>query len=182
MRLKIMLLLLLAVIAIPHNMWANTANNGVVTLDTVFFCGNDLYEKMIRSPGVALGYVIGVLDEYMDHVKRSTGKDVKVPLGVTNVQCSAIVKNFLKRHPEGRHLLAAALVRQAISEAFGWGRQYRDGHISTEEMEVGWLYCRLPVKLHQFKNLARLRGRNVEISILRDMNIGYVLGPAEQEM
>lgn len=72
---------------------------------------DNLKNNSVEAFGDALffhGYVSGVLDAL----------NVSLPAGVELSQCSEIVANYLKSHPEDRHLPASFLVVCAVREKF----------------------------------------------------------------
>ena len=72
---------------------------------------DNVKNNSVEAFGKALffqGYVRGVLDAL----------NVSLPAGVKMSQCCEIVANYLKAHPEDRHLPASFLVVCAVREKF----------------------------------------------------------------
>lgn len=80
-----------------------------------FYTGNELYERIksqeFVKKSVALGFVIGVHDT-LDGITSCA------PDSVTAKQVLDIVERFLDQYPEGRHLSATSLVRNALAKAW----------------------------------------------------------------
>lgn len=75
--------------------------------------GNELYNDLIGRTDAeqmfALGYVVGVVDAYIQ-------KEVCVPQNVTQGQLSEVVKQFLASRPQIRHQPADILVVLAVRQ------------------------------------------------------------------
>jgi hypothetical protein len=84
--------------------------------------GNTLLAKCVGPPETQLicaGYTAGVYD--MINLLETTNAVPKVhcfPPGVTRLQLHDVVVRYLQENPEQRHVGAAALVRDALQEAW----------------------------------------------------------------
>jgi hypothetical protein len=84
--------------------------------------GNTLLAKCIGPPETQLvcaGYTTGIFDAI--NLLETTGAVAKqhcFPSGVTRLQIHDVVVRYLQDHPEERHAGAAALVRDALQDAW----------------------------------------------------------------
>ena len=84
--------------------------------------GNTLLAKCVGPPETQLicaGYTAGIYD--MINLLETTGAVPKLhcfPPGVTRLQIHDVVIRYMQDHAEQRHLGAAALVRDALPEAW----------------------------------------------------------------
>jgi hypothetical protein len=87
-----------------------------------FLDGNDLLTWCSESRTARCGaYDLGVADAM--ELSRTDGGNLagfraSIPPPVTSKQVEDIVTQFLREHPESRHLSAAGLVAKALAEAF----------------------------------------------------------------
>lgn len=83
------------------------------TAQAQYQSGNELYSDLIGRTDAeqmfALGYVVGVVDAYIQ-------KEVCVPQNVTQGQLSEVVKQFLASRPQIRHQPADILVVIAVKQ------------------------------------------------------------------
>jgi hypothetical protein len=81
-----------------------------------FWDGNELYEDCTAQSatdwGVCHGYVIGLADA------RIIDGTICVPNGVEVRQVVDIVVQYLREHPESRHIAAERLAEGALKRAF----------------------------------------------------------------
>lgn len=93
-----------------------------------FESGNSLYarcstavEDAVDVDAIACaGYISGISDALS--VTDIYGFRACIPDSATRAQVRDIVKEFLRRHPETRHLAAAPLAAHALANAFPCGR------------------------------------------------------------
>jgi hypothetical protein len=84
--------------------------------------GNTLLAKCVGPPEMQLvcaGYTAGIYDTI--NLLETTNALPKLhcfPSGVTRLQIHDVVVRYLQDHPEQRHVGAAALVRDALQEAW----------------------------------------------------------------
>ncbi|MBS0524171.1 MAG: hypothetical protein JSS04_11115 [Proteobacteria bacterium] len=84
--------------------------------------GNTLLAKCVGPPETQLvcaGYTAGIYD--MINFLETTGAVAKLhcfPSGITRLQIHDVVVRYLQDHPEQRRAGAAALVRDALQEAW----------------------------------------------------------------
>lgn len=84
-----------------------------------FFTGNELLDSCNRNDSSFVsGYVVGVYDHI--EMNRSEGQKrfICIPTGAQARQVRDIVCGFLVRHPENRQWSAAALINNALIEAW----------------------------------------------------------------
>lgn len=92
--------------------------------------GNNLYTDCAANSGVSteqwllVGICIGYVTAIMDAL--SSGNSVNgfkacVPVNADMNQIVDLVKNFIRDHPEKRHLVAEGLVAEAFARAFPCG-------------------------------------------------------------
>ena len=83
------------------------------TAQAQYQSGNELYSDLIGRTDAeqmfALGYVVGVVDAYIQ-------KEVCVPQSVTQGQLAEVVKQFLGSRPQIRHQPADILVVLAVRQ------------------------------------------------------------------
>jgi hypothetical protein len=94
----------------------------VPAAQAVLIEGNELYESCEASDFrwvICMGYVAGVADTL--ETDRAAGGDapkVCIPTQGTRGQVIDVVKLYLERNPQERHLAAAVLVTKALVAAF----------------------------------------------------------------
>jgi hypothetical protein len=67
--------------------------------------------------GVCIGYVTAIMDA-LSSGNSVNGFKACVPTNADMNQMVDIVKNFIRDHPEKRHLVATGLVAEAFAQAF----------------------------------------------------------------
>ena len=85
--------------------------------------GNTLYEKIksgnLYEKGVALGYVVGVYDAYVQEQHWDKQNHyICMNNQVTKGQILDVVEKYLNENPASRHQTAAGLVLNALSISF----------------------------------------------------------------
>jgi hypothetical protein len=85
-----------------------------------FETGNHLYNLLTSQVEAertfSMGFITGIADA--GAYSEVQGRSFCMPIGATEGQIRDIVKNWLEKYPEKRHLFAAGLVAQALQEAF----------------------------------------------------------------
>lgn len=84
-----------------------------------FWDGNKLYERMLGAQGdqlIAIGYVMGVADTLR-------GVTICPPPTVTAGQANDVVRSFLERYPQNRHLSADVVAGNALTLAWPCARR-----------------------------------------------------------
>jgi hypothetical protein len=80
--------------------------------------GNDLTKSCDGSPGLCLGYVVGVADVMSGPFWSDTKINACFPKGVPPRQLMAVVKKYLADYPQDLHGPAFGLVAIALALAF----------------------------------------------------------------
>jgi len=114
---RLFMTLMLLLVAVP--VWADEGASNVTmqTQGKTARDGNRLLDNLTPySKGTGLEYVYGVMDS--GSMGPVAGRRFCVPDEVTMLQLGDVVRGWLEKHPEARHLLAASLVATALAEAF----------------------------------------------------------------
>ena len=107
-------LLLFILVALPQMLAADSQSPLDFTIANVLYAActstNATYQIACRS------YIEGVADGF--HTTAEAYQSVNVPDAVTFKQIHDVAINYLTQHPEKRHLRSAALIVQALREAW----------------------------------------------------------------
>jgi len=122
--------------------------------ELAFIDGFDLYRLFRSNPTTAVGsmdhsmaafFLVGVADALTGVPQSRTGSCFVVPLSVQRHELEGVVRQYMDRHPQQRHLSAADQAARAFAEAWpchpadpSASRQQQDGTPTPSWLRSLW--------------------------------------------
>lgn len=106
-----------ATVLLPQEFVAATTLNGNHLYADCTAANSKVATDQWLMAGTCMGYLIAVMDA-LSLGNSINGFKACIPSNADMNQIVDVVKNFIRDHPEKRHLMATALVAEAFSGAF----------------------------------------------------------------